>query len=397
MFLSLKRKKREKGWSRHAFLFAAWSTTDWPSCSTMRFPFLLLQDWPPSLLLLSLLTVSSTLGGVGAFRFPSPATAVPLAARDKSSDSDSNNSPIDLLLDHDFPDPSIVQDTDGTWYAFATASGIQNIQAARASTPSGPWTHLSQDILPNTGAWTSNFSSWAPDVRVVAPGRFVMYYSGQLGNETAFHCIGTAVSTTSILGPYTPAATPFACPPKQGGAIDPAGFYDVSTGRRYVLYKMDGNAIGNGGYCNNGVAPFASTPIMLQEVSADDGVTKVGDAVEVLDRIQDVDGPLVEAPDVFRVEAANGTSTYVLLYSNHCFDSPGYTVSYATAPSVDGPYTRSPAGALIQTEDWNLTAPGGATAADGEGYMVFHANCVRGRCMFGAAFDVDGTTIVVGG
>jgi beta-xylosidase len=350
----------------------------------MRFSFS--RNWLPSLLfrLLSL-SYSSPPKGVGAF--PTQ-VGLPLAARDTS--------PIGLLIDHDFPDPSIVQDTDGTWYAFATASGLQNIQAARASTPSGPWTHLNQDVLPNTGAWTSNYSSWAPDVRMVAPGQYVMYYSGQLGNETAYHCIGTAVATT-ILGPYDPAPTPFACPLQQGGAIDPAGYYDVSTGRRYVLYKVDGNAAGSGGYCNNGVAPFAPTPIMLQEVSIGDGVTKIGDPAEVLDRNQDADGPLVEAPDLFRVEAANGTATYVLLYSNHCFDSPGYTVSYATAATVNGPYTRSPAGTLIQTGDWNLTAPGGATAVDGEGYMVFHANCGRGRCMFGAPFGMDSTAVVVGG
>ncbi|KAK4455757.1 family 43 glycosyl hydrolase [Podospora aff. communis PSN243] len=351
----------------------------------MRFSFS--RDRPPILLLsLFLLSYFNPPKGVGAF--PTP-VRLPLAPRDTSS--------IDLLIDHDFPDPSIIQDADGMWYAFATASGLQNIQAAWASTPSGPWTHLSQDILPNTGAWTSNYSSWAPDVRMVAPGKYVMYYSGQLGNETAYHCIGTAVAT-SVLGPYDPAPTPFACPLQQGGAIDPAGYYDVSTGRRYVLYKVDGNAVGSGGYCNNGVAPFAPTPIMLQEVSVDDGVTKIGDAVEVFDRNQDADGPLVEAPDLFRVEAANGTPTYVLLYSNHCFDSPGYTVSYATAAAVNGPYTRSPAGALIQTGDWNLTAPGGATVVDGEGgYMVFHANCGRGRCMFGASFSMESTAVDVGG
>ncbi|KAK0626309.1 glycosyl hydrolase family 43 protein [Immersiella caudata] len=349
----------------------------------MRFSFS--RDWPPSLLLSLLSFFCSSPTGVGAF--PTP-VGLSLVARDTSS--------VNLLIDQDFPDPSIIQDTDGTWYAFATASGPRNIQAAQASTPSGPWSHLNQDVLSNTGTWTSNYSSWAPDVRMVAPGRYVMYYSGQLSNETAYHCIGTAVAT-SVLGPYDPAPTPFACPLKQGGAIDPAGFYDVSTGRRYVLYKVDGNAVGNGGYCNNGVAPFAPTPIMLQEVSVDDGVTKIGDAVEVLDRNQDADGPLVEAPEMFRVEAANGTATYVLLYSNHCFDSPGYTVSYATAASASGPYTRSPAGALIQTGDWNLTAPGGATAVDGEGYVVFHANCASGRCMFGAFFSMDGSAVVVGG
>lgn len=344
----------------------------------------LFQDRPPSLLLASFIILYFA-DAFGAFSAP---VTAPLGARDDAQ--------VTLLLDQDFPDPAIVQDTDGVWYAFATASGTRNIQAARAPTPSGPWTHLDEDILPDSGEWTTNSFSWAPDLRIVGPGRYVMYYSGQLGNDTAYHCIGTAVSTTSILGPYTPAATPFACPLRQGGAIDPAGYYDALTGRRYVLYKVDGNSIGNGGYCGNGVAPFAPTPIMLQEVLAEDGVTKLGDAVEILDRNQEADGPLVEAPNLFRVEMANGSPTYVLLYSNHCFDSPGYTVSYATAASVNGPYMRSAAGALIQTGDWNLTAPGGAQVVDGEGYMVFHADCQKGRCMFGAAFSIDGGAIIAG-
>jgi beta-xylosidase len=334
-------------------------------------------------ILLGLSLVGPRIGAV-----PAPAPALPPTARD---------SPVHLLLDHDFPDPSIVQDADGTWYAFATASGGRNIQAARASAPSGPWTLLDQDILSLTGAWTSNQSTWAPDVRIIAPGRYVMYFSGQVYNDTAFHCIGTAVSDTSILGPYTAFHSPFACPLQQGGAIDPSGFVDASTGRRYVLYKVDGNAVGNGGYCNNGIAPFAATPILLQEVSALDGVTKVGNAVEILNRDQEHDGPLVEAPNLFRVEGAEGATTYVLLYSNQCFDSPGYTVSYATSGSADGPYVRNPSGALIETGDWNLTAPGGATVAEREGWMVFHGNCPRGRCMFGATFGVQGTMVVVGG
>ena len=305
---------------------------------------------------------------------------------------------VSLLLDRDFPDPSIVQDSDGTWYAFGTASGGTNIQAAQAPSPDGPWTHLDQDFLPDTGAWTSGRNSWAPDVRVIGPGRYVMYYSGELGNDTAFHCVGVAASG-SILGPYKPEVTPFACPVEQGGAIDPAGFYDEPTGKRYVLYKIDGNAVGNGGYCGNGIVPFAATPIMLQEVAADDGVTHIGDAVQILDRDQDRDGPLVEAPNLFRVQGGggDGSDSFVLLYSNHCWDSPGYTVSYATAPSIDGPYAKAgePGDSLIGTGDWNLTAPGGATVVEREGWMVFHANCLRGRCMFGAKFGVAGTTVIV--
>ncbi|KAK3377795.1 glycosyl hydrolase family 43 protein [Podospora didyma] len=296
------------------------------------------------------------------------------------------------LMDRDFPDPSILQDTDGMWYAFATASGNKNIQVARAPAPAGPWQYIDQDMLPSTGSWTTGRNTWAPDVRLIAPGRYVMYYSGELGNNSALHCIGTATSS-SVLGPYTPSSTPFACPVSQGGAIDPAGFYDSSTGRRYVVYKVDGNSIGHGGDCNNGIEPTVPTPVLLQEVSPSDGVTLLTDSapVTILDRTAAADGPLVEAPDLLR--APDGT--YVLFYSNHCWNSPAYSVNYATANSVTGPYTKSVRPLIGTGDGFNVTAPGGATSVSGAGSMVFHANCLQGRCLFHAQFSMNGVTVRV--
>ena len=293
------------------------------------------------------------------------------------------------LMSQDFPDPSIVQDTDGQWYAFATTGNAKNIQAAKAPAPGGPWTYINQDMLPSTGRWTTGRDTWAPDVRVISKGHYVMYYSGELQSDARFHCIGTATAP-SILGPYTPSAAPFACPDSQGGAIDPAGFLDTATSRRYVVYKVDGNSIGHGGSCNNGVAPYAVTPILLQEVAAGDGVTPLGGPVPILDRILDEDGPLVEAPDLVRTS----DGSYVLFYSSHCWDSPLYSVNYAVARSVAGPYARA-AEPLIGSGDFGTTAPGGATSVEGGGRFVFHANCPLGRCMFQAAFAVAGTAVSV--
>ncbi|KAK4170721.1 hypothetical protein QBC36DRAFT_341408 [Triangularia setosa] len=70
-----------------------------------------------------------------------------------------------------------------------------------------------------------------------------MYYSGRLSGSP-YHCIGVAVSRTSILGPYTPHVQPFACPDTDGGAIDASGFYDTEQNRRCVIYKVDGSAKG---------------------------------------------------------------------------------------------------------------------------------------------------------
>ncbi|KAK0670835.1 family 43 putative glycoside hydrolase [Cercophora samala] len=301
------------------------------------------------------------------------------------------------LLNHDFPDPSILLDSSGTYYAFATSlltgSSPKNIQVASAPSPLGPWTYIDTDPLPNPGSWTAGPGSltWAPSVVQLSDNSYVMYYSGQLsGNNSAYHCVGAAKST-SITGPYSPLSQPIACPLSQGGAIDPSGFLDPPTGKRYLVYKVDGNSLGHGGSCGNSVAPQVSTPIILQPV-ADDGMTFVGEETTILDRTEE-DGPLVEAPDLYW---DGETGTYVLFYSNHCWSEEGYSVNYATSGRLEGGYKRASKGSLIATGDGlGVVAPGGASAVGrvGEGggnrtSIVFHGNCGEGRCLFGVDINI---------
>lgn len=292
------------------------------------------------------------------------------------------------LLDLDFPDPSALRGEDGRWYAFATNNHGHKVQVAVADGDlGGKWSYLDLDALPDPGPWASGKDIWAPDVRRVDNG-FVLYYSAPLKDNSRIHCVGVATSDT-VVGPYSPATEPWACPVDRGGAIDASGFFDEGSGRRWVTYKTDGNALGKGGSCNNGVEPIRPTPIMLQEV-ADDGVTKVGEAFQILDRTA-ADGPLVEAPNI----AMGPQGSYILFYSSGCYDSPSYDLKYATARAVEGPYTRG--GILLQTGDRGLTAPGGATAVvESSGQMLLHANChgVRGRCMFLATWAVNGNNTI---
>lgn len=72
--------------------------------------------------------------------------------------------------------------------------------------------------------------------------------------------------------------------------------FTKAKGTLFVVYKVDGNGIGHGGNCNNGIIPIVPTPIMLQELAAD-GTTPVGDPIQNLDR-DDGDSPLVVAPNV---------------------------------------------------------------------------------------------------
>ncbi|KAE9969405.1 hypothetical protein BLS_005359 [Venturia inaequalis] len=192
-------------------------------------------------------------------------------------------------IEIDFPDPSIIQVGD-TWYSFATNGNGVNVQFSSTKSVQGSWARSAgYDALPTLPAWASATRPeiWAPDVVQIGSG-FVMYFAARKASNEAVHCIGTATSS-SIQGPYTPSPNIFACDEARGGSIDASGFYDPNAQKRFVTYKIDQNSLGSGGSCGNGNAPFVSTPIMLQEVAAD-GVTPVGGATQILDRV-DIDGP----------------------------------------------------------------------------------------------------------
>ncbi|TKA72878.1 hypothetical protein B0A55_06654 [Friedmanniomyces simplex] len=343
---------------------------------------------------------------------------------------DSPNSPVRAALDDNFPDPEVTFH-NGTFYAFATNNaagiiqrpdnassynyGISNVQIA-TSTDFLTWVLLNSthDPLPTIGDWVipgmteappkiPRANVWAPAViQRPTDNKFVMYYSANQRNATEPHgrhppphCIGSAVSRTdSPAGPYDPIDNTLACPIDQGGAIDPAAFKDTDN-TLYVAYKVDGNNVGHGGLCGNTKSPIVPTPIMLQKMQAD-GVTNIGDPVQILDRTK-ADGPLVEAPALVR----SPDGIYFLFFSAGCTRSPTYDVKYATAKSVAGPYTRARS-TLLQTGDWGLLAPGSVgVVEDGEGgyKMVFHARVSapqgRIRAMFTTKLKFEGHVVSV--
>lgn len=287
----------------------------------------------------------------------------------------------------DFPDPSLLQGKDGKWYGFATEHDGISVQVARADDPLGKWTLLEGVDAMAEHTWSSGTNTWAPDVRELDDGSYILYYSGEVP-ESHRHCIGVARSKT-IMGPYTPDPDPWVCPVKEGGAIDASGFKDESTGRRYVVYKVDGNSKGEYIECGSVDDPAIRTPIMLQRVESD-GATKIGSPIQILDRIPSQDGALIEAPNLTR-RASDGT--YILWYSSHCFFDPLYDVKYAySRGSIEGPYERAP-DALLRKPDFGLTAPGGMTSArlsGGEEFIVFHGDCGEvGRCLYSVQYGEE--------
>jgi len=332
----------------------------------------------------------------------------PLAAR-------SLNGPV---ITSNFPDPGLIQ-VNNVWYAFATRTvgSSVHIQVAQSSDFDN-WSVLANqdgnehDALPtlptwvnNTGPGTSN--TWAPSVVqlvsdvIVYPcklgtsdnsaqgdGSFVLYFAATTTADSsgAFHCIGAATAS-NVIGPYTAREDSLLCPLSNGGAIDPAGFQDAD-GNRYIVYKVDGNSLGHGGACGNAVEPIVGTPLILQPV-ASDGITLTGSATTLLDNAGASDGGVIEAPELIRTS----DGTYVLFFSSGCFTTPSYTVSYATASSVTGPYTRNPT-PLFQTGSRGLTTPGSASVWSDAQHMVLHANNNNGgRSMYTAIINVEENTV----
>lgn len=64
-----------------------------------------------------------------------------------------------------------------------------------------------------------------------------------------------------------------------------------------------------------------------------------------------------------------GMRRYFLFFSSNCYNTDLYDISYATASSVKGPYTKSSSPFKV-TGDNGLTAPGGFTALPGGGGLA---------------------------
>lgn len=97
---------------------------------------------------------------------------------------------------------------------------------------------------------------------------------------------------------------------------------------------------------------------------------------------------MIEAPNL-----ARSGKTWVLFFSSGCFTSPRYTVNYATASSIAGPYTRA-AQPLFRTGERGLNAPGGMSIWGDAHHMVFHANYGFGRALYTARVAIGGNKVI---
>jgi len=156
--------------------------------------------------------------------------------------------------------------------------------------------------------------------------------------------------------PYTPDQTPLFCDLSAGGAISPDGFGDPTSGRQYVVYKVDGILSDIVELVLNTVAPIAPTPLNLQQVSTEDEYNTDRRPDDYPLNSAD-DGPNIEAPSI-AYDASTGTC--ILFYSSRRFVQAPYNIRYATSSSINGPYIKQPV-SFLQTggTSANIYMPGG--------------------------------------
>lgn len=261
---------------------------------------------------------------------------------------------VNPVVDDDFPDPDVLE-VDGTYYAYATNGNLRNVRVAR-STDLVEWEELS-DALPRLPSWVIPGKTWAPEVTEVEPGRFVMYVTATSFRPT-LQCLAVAVAD-SPEGPFEVVGDEMlVCPEDEGGAIDAATFR-ADDGTLLLLWKNDGNCCGH------------DTWIYHAPLSAD-GTELVGEPVPMIRQDLPWEGDLVEAPTLVQRDGR-----YVLLYSANGYYGPQYTVGYAVADDLAGPWEKHPDPLLTsQDHDGRYVGPGGqdvVVGPDGREWLAFHS------------------------
>ncbi|HEY0733753.1 MAG TPA: glycoside hydrolase family 43 protein [Herpetosiphonaceae bacterium] len=259
------------------------------------------------------------------------------------------------VIDQDFPDPDTLK-VGETYYAYATNSGGTNVQTA-TSTDLVHWQVIGE-ALPALPGWASGGFTWAPEVTTTADGAGYLLYFTARDTASNFQCIGVATSDKPE-GPFQSTADKaLICPTGEGGAIDAGSFVD-EDGTRYVLWKNDGNCCGG------------LTRLYLQKVSAD-GLTLESEPVKLIENDQLWEGLVVEAPTLWK----HG-GKYYLFYSANNYAGLDYSVGYAVADQITGPYTKAD-GPLLKSDIQTGAAigPGGQDIVldkDGEPWIMYHS------------------------
>lgn len=251
----------------------------------------------------------------------------------------------------DFPDPFVLR-ANGAWWAFSTQIGLASVPMMR-STDLLRWEVAGDgDALAGVPAWADWGHSWAPSV-LARPSTFVLYYTTR-HRATGLQCISRAVALLPQ-GPYDDDSTgPLVCQTRRGGSIDPSPFVDAD-GTPWLLWKSEGTLLGE------------PTRIWVQALS-DDGLRRVGNPVQLLERAMPWEEPIIEGPSMALIGGRHH-----LFYSGNRWETARYAVGHALCETVTGPCRRTSSGPVLHSRPGEA-GPGGQEVlhVDGHGPLLVH-------------------------
>jgi beta-xylosidase len=253
----------------------------------------------------------------------------------------------------DFPDPHVLL-VDDTYYAYSTNVSPSHVPVL-SSTDLVSWTRVG-DAMAVQPEWARKGIglTWAPGVIELDEG-FALYFTAR-DLESDKQCIGVAISDSPEGRFESQTDDPFICQAELGGSIDAYPFRDTD-GQLYLLWKNDGNCCGYDIW------------LWAQRLS-DDGLTLEGDPVQLVERDQPWERPLIENPAMVEQDGE-----YYLFYSGNWWEGTDYAVGYAVCESALGPCEK-PLDEPIFDATADATGPGGQSLfRDSEGnlWMAYHA------------------------
>jgi beta-xylosidase len=275
------------------------------------------------------------------------ASAAPAAAQRRATYSN----PVEA---GDYPDPSVIRVGRDYW-ASATTSEWGPEFPILHSRDLVNWRVVGA-VFQRRPEWAVG-SFWAPEISQDR-GRFFVYYVARKKGGPLCAAVATAPRPQ---GPYRDHG-PLVC--QEVGSIDPFPVTD-ENGRRYLLWKEDGNSVSK------------STPIWAQPLSAD-GTRLVGERRELFHNDQPWEkhptlpyGDLVEGPTVVR----RGGWFYLFYSGNFCCGREcDYKVGVARSRKLLGPWEKYPKPLMETNGDWRC--PGHGTVVEderGRTWFFYHA------------------------
>ncbi len=249
------------------------------------------------------------------------------------------------------PDPGAVLDGD-TYYVASTTGCSGGAYKIHSSKDLVNWTfHNCAFPKGQTPSWAvSHF--WAPELHKVGK-KWHIYFSAKNASTQQF-CVGVGTAD-SPLGPYKDKGTPLVCKDKMG-VIDASYFKDPADGKHYVIWKDDGNAIGQ------------KTPVFIQPLT-EDGLNTTGKPTQILINDQSWEGALIEGPWMIKKD-----DYYYIFYSGNGYTNPKYAIGVARSKKLMGPYEKLPNSIVSQNSHFQGPGHGSVIQTkSGNWVHVYHS------------------------